>query len=412
MRWVALGGVVLSLALLLTGAQAQDEIAAEIQKTNSPPNIDGLGDDPVWAAATAHSIDEFFNVGGGEELDGDEDLQTTWKAVWDDTNLYVLIEVQDDELVYDESNSWEDDSVEIYIDAQNLDEPEYNPDVVPEIPSYQFTAIAGQEPIDDTTSLFTWGINSYDDNAGARETQYPQGEDVGGMVTDDESGTYALEVSFPWEALEETPANILARGDFGFGIAVNDDDDGGGRNTQIMWATESPDLWHNASVFPSVALSTEVIGGGTPGDFNGDGNLDGADIDDLTGQSAGGTNPAAYDLNADALVNDGDVNVWVKDLFNSWIGDADLNGEFNSSDLVAVLASGTYEADVASVWTTGDFNGDGRTNSGDLVAALADGGYEVGPRAATAAVPEPAGMALLTLGLGGLITWRRCTRRR
>jgi hypothetical protein len=402
--------MVFSLAFLLEGVQAQDEIAAEIQKTSSPPDIDGLGDDPVWAAATAHSTDEFFNVGGGEELDGDEDLQTTWKAVWDDTNLYVLIEVQDDELVYDESNSWEDDSVEIYIDAQNLDEPEYNPANVPGVPSYQFTAIAGQEPLDDTTSLFTWGINSYNNFLGGEGPfQYPQGEDVGGMVTDDDSGFYSFEVSFPWEALEETPANILARGEFGFGIAINDDDDGGGRNTQIMWASESPELWHNATVFPSVALSTEVIGGGVTGDFNDNGSLDGPDIDDLTAQSAGGTNPADYDLNADTLVNDADVNVWIKDLFNSWVGDADLNGVFDSSDLVAVLASGTYEADVASVWTTGDFNGDGRTNSTDLVAALADGGYELGPRAATAAVPEPSGIALLALG--GLWMIRRKRRR-
>jgi hypothetical protein len=83
---------------------------------------------------------------------------------------------------------------------------------------------------------------------------------------------------------------------------------------------------------------------------------------------------------------------------NTYIGDADLNGEFNSSDLVAVLASGTYEADVAAVWSTGDFEGDGRTTSSDLVAALADGGYELGPRAATAAVPEPSAIGLLAVG--------------
>jgi hypothetical protein len=139
---------------------------------------------------------------------------------------------------------------------------------------------------------------------------------------------------------------------------------------------------------------------GLTGDFNSDGTLNAPDVDDLTGQVATATNPAPYDLNADALVNEADIGVWVKDLFNSWIGDANLDGEFNSSDLVSVLATGTYEADVASVWSTGDFNGDGRTNSGDLVAALADGGYEAGPRpaAAVAAVPEPSTTLLLLLG--------------
>jgi hypothetical protein len=140
-----------------------------------------------------------------------------------------------------------------------------------------------------------------------------------------------------------------------------------------------------------------------PGDYNHNGTLDAADIDDLTSQTAGGANPASYDLNADTLVDARDIKVWVGDLFHSWIGDANLDGQFNSSDLVTVLAAGTYEVDVDSIWSTGDFNGDGRTNSSDLVAALADGGYEMGPRAAVASVPEPATltlwvMAAVTLG--------------
>jgi hypothetical protein len=218
------------------------------------------------------------------------------------------------------------------------------------------------------------------------------------MVTNDETRSYSFEVSFPWEALEDTPANILNRGAFGFGIAVNDDDDDGPRNHQIVWQSTSTELWHIASLFPSVALSLETVGEGLPGDFNANGTLDAGDIDDLTSKSAGGTNPAAYDLNADSQVDDGDIGVWVKDLFHSWIGDANLNGEFSTSDLVVVLASGAYETNVAAVWSTGDFNGDGRANTSDLVAALADGGYEAGPRTAVAAVPEPSSTALGVLG--------------
>jgi hypothetical protein len=144
-----------------------------------------------------------------------------------------------------------------------------------------------------------------------------------------------------------------------------------------------------------------------PGDFNKDGVLSAADIDDLTGQSAGGMNPDVHDLNADALVNIADVNIWVKDLFHSWIGDANLDHQFNSSDLVVVLGAGRYEADVAANWSTGDFDGSGRFDSTDLIFALADGGFELGPRAANAAVPEPSGGSLLLLGLLASIRQRR-----
>jgi hypothetical protein len=171
-------------------------------------------------------------------------------------------------------------------------------------------------------------------------------------------------------------------------------------------AKESPYLGGELDLQPGRLVLT-LEGGVLTGDFNANGVLDAPDIDDLTAQSAGGMNPATHDLNADALVNVGDVNVWVKDLFNSWVGDANLDGEFNSGDLVVVLASGTYEADVDSVWTTGDFNGDGRTNSTDLVAALADGGYELGPRAAVAAVPEPSALLLTLCGLVMILVRRR-----
>ncbi len=147
--------------------------------------------------------------------------------------------------------------------------------------------------------------------------------------------------------------------------------------------------------------------GGLIGDFNGDGVLDATDIDDLTTKSGSGLNPPEYDLNSDTVVDSVDVGVWVKDLYHSWIGDANLDGEFNSGDLVVVLSSGAYEADVDATWSSGDFNGDGRTNSGDLVAALSDGGYENGPRAAVAAIPEPASLVLLLLGSLGLSLRRR-----
>ena len=116
-----------------------------------------------------------------------------------------------------------------------------------------------------------------------------------------------------------------------------------------------------------------------------------------------GTDPPAYDITGDGSVNLADINSFISDpdKLNSYSGDANVDGEFNSSDMVKVFVAGEYEDDVAdnSTWDTGDWNGDREFTSSDMVTAFVAGGYEVGKRGAAAVVPEPGSLALLTLGL-------------
>ena len=58
-------------------------------------------------------------------------------------------------------------------------------------------------------------------------------------------------------------------------------------------------------------------------------------------------------------------------------GDANLDGVFDTSDLVLALKAGEYEDAIAdnSTWSEGDWNGDGDFNTADLVAAFAAGNY-------------------------------------
>jgi hypothetical protein len=197
----------------------------------------------------------------------------------------------------------------------------------------------------------------------------------------------------------------------GIGVKTNDSGDGPDPGNPGYWDGKMDDLgiWLRAltddeikGIYDNGLLGLPIAGGSLPGDFNGNGALDAPDIDDLTFQSASGTHNPKYDLNADTLVNEGDINVWVKNLFGGWIGDANLDREFTSTDLVEVLAAGRYEAGTEARWSTGDFTGDGLANSSDLVAALADGGYESGPPNPPAAVPEPSSALLLTLALVAL----------
>ena len=82
---------------------------------------------------------------------------------------------------------------------------------------------------------------------------------------------------------------------------------------------------------------------------------------------------------------------YVHDVLNTWMGDSNCDGEFNSTDFVTVFTANEYEDDIVgnSTWATGDWNGDREFTSSDFVTAFADGGYEQGPRAAARVVPEP-----------------------
>ena len=139
---------------------------------------------------------------------------------------------------------------------------------------------------------------------------------------------------------------------------------------------------------------------GPTGDFSLSSQLDVDDVDSLAKEIRSTSGKSAYDLNRDASIDTADLEIWVHELKNIYFGDADLDGEFTSADLVSISASGTYEVDIDSSWSTGDFNADGRTTSLDLVVALADGGYEQGVRPAVA-VPEPT--SVLPFGLAAFL---------
>jgi hypothetical protein len=144
------------------------------------------------------------------------------------------------------------------------------------------------------------------------------------------------------------------------------------------------------------------------GDFDGDGALAASDIDQLSSAIREGSTLAQYDLNRNGSVNAADRTVWVNELKRTYFGDANLDGEMNSSDLVVVFEAGQYEDSLVgnSTWAVGDWDGNAEFDTGDLVTAFQAGGYEQGPRQAVASVPEPAsGLAWCGAALLGL-WWR------
>ena len=206
----------------------------------------------------------------------------------------------------------------------------------------------------------------------------------------------------PWERPERLPDVINESGaicphlspdgsTFFFSTSLID-------TTDLFEALADMDIWQ-----------VPVLSDSQLGDFNLNGVLDAADISLLSDEVREGNHNPVYDLNKDGLVDVVDREVWVHDLSGTYFGDLDLDGQFNTQDLVAVLALGEFEDNVAlnSTWATGDWDGDADVTSGDLVLALADGGFEQGPRPAPNAVPEPATQLTLLFGLACIASRRK-----
>ena len=148
------------------------------------------------------------------------------------------------------------------------------------------------------------------------------------------------------------------------------------------------------------------------GDVNNDGNIDVGDIDAISTAIRTGVTDAKFDLNEDGQVTRSDHVMLVTDILNTWLGDSNLDGEFNSGDFVKVFQASEFEdgIDGNSTWATGDWNGDGDFTTGDFVVAFQQGEYERGPKAAANTVPEPNLNLMLILGVTGFALARQRSR--
>ncbi|MEO0588445.1 MAG: PEP-CTERM sorting domain-containing protein, partial [Planctomycetota bacterium] len=142
------------------------------------------------------------------------------------------------------------------------------------------------------------------------------------------------------------------------------------------------------------------------GDVTEDGNTDAADIDALFAAINGGSAAWLTDINSDGLATQTDADTLVTTIFGTFFGDASLDGSVGTADL-AILA-GSFNS-TGNGWADGDFNGDGSVGTADLAILAGSFGSQAVPvTAASAAVPEPATLALL--GLGGWPLLRRVAR--
>jgi len=148
---------------------------------------------------------------------------------WDNTNLYIGAKVLDATLFSGAANAWDNDAVEIFIDANNNRLGSYDGRDNQLIKGYNSSTIF--EKVSISGVRHAWAAIS---------------------------GGYSIELSIPWSQLGLTPA---AGTTIGFDIGYDNADNGSGRNAQAVWFGNIND-YQSTSAFGSLVLSTSPVPSG------------------------------------------------------------------------------------------------------------------------------------------------------
>ncbi|MFC1634352.1 sugar-binding protein [Planctomycetota bacterium] len=167
----------------------------------------------------------------GSEPSG-PDCSGMWRALWDYDHIYVWVEVNDEALQFDsgQASSWQDDSVEFYIDGDNS-----KGDTCDE---------------NDHQYAFAWN-NGVVEEPRAYHNGEPSLVGIEYAVVTTGSG-YLFEMRIPWMSIMGEPP--LAGQLIGIEVFINDDDDGGDRDSQIAWYGTDGNGWQTPSMWATGLL--------------------------------------------------------------------------------------------------------------------------------------------------------------
>ena len=340
----------------------------------------------------------------------EEEISATWYVSWDANNLNLSAVVLDDSPIYRNPSPGP-------YNGQDTIQPVFNP-FNNEDHIFQDPFPAEEEAVDEVAAIYDLVIDTSD---GFGPDIYRHGhlmdEDerdaisIAGTTTD--TG-YIIETAIPWEvAMDDAGPDYVPSVDdiHGLGFIILSFNEEAGNTAEI--ATLMTDFGEGSNTIGDpTSWNTVRLAGPTaaPGDFDANGALDASDIDALSAAVLAMSDDATFDLDGDGAISAGDRTAWIKDLKNTWVGDSNLDGEFNSSDFVQVFSAGLFETNQPATWAQGDWNGDGTFNSSDFVASFSDGGFEMGPRTAAQSVPEPSSTSILVLC--GFLPFYLCRRNR
>lgn len=212
------------------------EIPAMAEAVQGTPKIDGEIDD-IWKTAKTIQINN-YSMGNG--------ATGTAKILWDKKNIYVLAEVKDPVLSKASNNSYEQDTVEIFLDENNHKSTAYEADDIQVRTNF------------DNEKSVTDGLSTDKFTSATAKT----------------ADGYLVEFAIP-----STLGGFKANQIVGFDAQVNDDGTGDGKRTSIAnWYDLSGMGYTDVSGLGLLKLTGEATVSDMPGDVDLSGEVDILDI--------------------------------------------------------------------------------------------------------------------------------------
>src|SRR5689334_20649119 len=203
------------VAVLIAACSYSQTPTYSAKKITSTLTIDGNPNESVWQGQVTTSV--------AKTIIGTPNNAVKFGVLWNTTYLYVAYTVTDANLFNDSQNDWDDDAVELYIDADNNGGTSYGTNDRQFAKGWNSSTI--WERLNKTTGvLHAWSAIS---------------------------GGYAVELAIPWSNIGISNPAVNLR--IGFDIANDDDDNGGSRESQLMWNGDN-DNWQYPRNFGDLLL--------------------------------------------------------------------------------------------------------------------------------------------------------------
>lgn len=170
------------------------------------------------------------------------DLDAYFKAKWDDTDFYLLVEVVDNIIYTDHSSSAQNDNVEIYFDLDNSKNV---------ADAWNSSAYDGID--DEQLRVVPGGSELASNKRGAQNVIFAQSTTENG---------YLFEFKFPWAGLTAGEFTPEVGKVIGFDLLVGDNDNDndafpGKKDAILGWGIPYNDAWFDPSLIGSIKLGAD-----------------------------------------------------------------------------------------------------------------------------------------------------------